>query len=96
MCRHILIGQSATGKHTGAECINAFSLGLLALFLHFSRLGWLFLRFGIKQYIELACQVIEGFQKLHIFRPLQIVQRFLALYIRATEAFENLFGRRNM
>ena len=96
MCRHVLIGQSAAGKHTGAECIYVFSLGLLAPFFHFGGFGSLFLRLRIEQYIEFACQVITCFQELHVFRPLQIVQRFLAFYIRATEAFENLFGRRDM
>ena len=93
---HILIGQTAIGKHTGAECIDVFSLGLLAPFFHFGRFGGFLLWLRIKQYIEFARQIIACIQELHVFRPLQIVQRFLALYIRATEAFENLFGWRDM
>lgn len=96
MCRHVLIGQTAVSKHTGAECIDTFSLGLLAPFLHFCGFGRFLLRFGVQQYIEFARQVIACLQELHVFCPLQIVQRFFAFYIRATEAFENLFGRRDM
>lgn len=95
MCRHVLIGQTAVSKHTGAECIDTFSLGLLAPFLHFVGLEGFFSGL-VQQYIEFARQVIACLQELHVFCPLQIVQRFFAFYIRATEAFENLFGRRDM
>ena len=78
MCRHVLIGQTAVSKHTGAECIDTFSLGLLAPFLHFCGFGRFLLRFGVQQYIEFARQVIACLQELHVFCPLQIVQRFFA------------------
>ena len=80
-------------KAYGRRMYRHFLLGLLASF-SFWRLWEPFSPASIEQYIEFARQVIACLQELHVFCPLQIVQRFLAFYIRAIEAFENLFTER--